>query len=204
MRMIGPLTGADARAYRQPPTAASAVPTAARARMKVKRRGRATQRPTGASATARCEGGCRCGCRCARVDAPAPSTQHLSHVYFLSCSMTALACAASGDVGSASMTFSNIFVAPSLSPLLSATSAELEDRLAPVRIRVGRLLVPLGRFVGLALRELHLAEVVEHFLARAEALGGGGQRRTRRRPDRPSRGSSCRCRSSPCRCSDRS
>jgi hypothetical protein len=35
MTMIGPLTGADARAYRHPPTAASAVPTAVNARMMV-------------------------------------------------------------------------------------------------------------------------------------------------------------------------
>jgi hypothetical protein len=40
--MIGPLTGADARAYRHPPTAARAVPSAARKMMKVNRRGRDT------------------------------------------------------------------------------------------------------------------------------------------------------------------
>jgi hypothetical protein len=40
MMMIGPLTGADARAKRHPPTAASVVHSAARKMMKVKRRGR--------------------------------------------------------------------------------------------------------------------------------------------------------------------
>jgi hypothetical protein len=43
MTTIGPLSGADARAYRQPPTAARAVPSAARKMMKVKRRGRDTE-----------------------------------------------------------------------------------------------------------------------------------------------------------------
>src|SRR6185295_12713974 len=43
MTMIGPLTGADARAKRHPPTAASVVPSAARKMMKVKRRGRDTR-----------------------------------------------------------------------------------------------------------------------------------------------------------------
>src|SRR4051794_22766647 len=42
MIMIGPLTGADARAKRHPPTAASVVLSAARKMMKVKRRGRDT------------------------------------------------------------------------------------------------------------------------------------------------------------------
>jgi hypothetical protein len=40
MRMIGPLIGADARAYRQPLTAARAVLSPARRRMKVYRKGR--------------------------------------------------------------------------------------------------------------------------------------------------------------------
>src|SRR5260370_23368484 len=40
--MIGPLTGADARAYRHPPTAAAAAPSATRIRMKVYRKGRDT------------------------------------------------------------------------------------------------------------------------------------------------------------------
>src|SRR5882672_2236026 len=40
-RMMGPLTGAEARAYRQPPTAASAVPAAASTRINVYRKGRA-------------------------------------------------------------------------------------------------------------------------------------------------------------------
>src|ERR1700737_2311651 len=42
MRVIGPLTGADARAYRHPPTAAAAAPRATRIRMKVYRKGRDT------------------------------------------------------------------------------------------------------------------------------------------------------------------
>src|SRR4051812_37044032 len=42
MTTIGPLTGADARAYRQPPTAARTVPSAAKKRMKVNRSGRDT------------------------------------------------------------------------------------------------------------------------------------------------------------------
>src|SRR3984893_15987246 len=42
MRMIGPLTGADARAYRHPPTAAAAAPSATRMRMKGSRKGRDT------------------------------------------------------------------------------------------------------------------------------------------------------------------
>src|SRR6185295_16307054 len=88
--MMGPLTGADARAYRQPPTAARVVPSAARKRMKVNRRGRGTD------------------------------------PYFLSCSMTAFAWVASGDVGSAAITFSIILIVPSLSPLFSATSASLK------------------------------------------------------------------------------
>src|ERR1044071_9866339 len=40
IRMIGPLTGADARAYFQPPAAASAAAVAAMARMNVKRNDR--------------------------------------------------------------------------------------------------------------------------------------------------------------------
>src|SRR5215470_7419160 len=44
MTTIGPLSGAEARAYRHPPTAARAVPSAARKMMKVKRRGRDTAR----------------------------------------------------------------------------------------------------------------------------------------------------------------
>src|ERR1051326_1193903 len=40
--MIGPLTGADARAYRPPPTAASTVPRAAKKMMTVKQTGRDT------------------------------------------------------------------------------------------------------------------------------------------------------------------
>jgi hypothetical protein len=39
---IGPLTGADARAYRHPPAAARTVPTAASTRMNVNRKGRDT------------------------------------------------------------------------------------------------------------------------------------------------------------------
>jgi hypothetical protein len=42
MTMIGPLTGEEARAYRQPPTAARVVPSAARKRMTVNRTGRDT------------------------------------------------------------------------------------------------------------------------------------------------------------------
>src|SRR4029079_16739715 len=40
MMMIGPLKGADARAYFQPPAAASAVPRATLARISVRRNGR--------------------------------------------------------------------------------------------------------------------------------------------------------------------
>jgi hypothetical protein len=47
MTMIGPLTGAYARAKRHPPTAASVVPSAARKMMKVKRRGRDTRLGSG-------------------------------------------------------------------------------------------------------------------------------------------------------------
>jgi hypothetical protein len=47
MRMIGPLTGADARANRHPPTAASAMARAARKTIKVKRRGRDKELPGG-------------------------------------------------------------------------------------------------------------------------------------------------------------
>src|SRR6266850_5566349 len=50
----------------------------------------------------------------------APSTRH---PYFLSCSITALACAASGDVGSAAITFSSALMVASLSPLFNCTSA---------------------------------------------------------------------------------
>ncbi len=41
MRMMGPLTGADARAYRQPLTAARQMLSATRTRMKGYRKGRA-------------------------------------------------------------------------------------------------------------------------------------------------------------------
>src|SRR5712692_3372579 len=40
MMTIGPLTGAEARAYRQPPNAARPVPRPASPRMNVKRKGR--------------------------------------------------------------------------------------------------------------------------------------------------------------------
>src|SRR6266571_8844980 len=43
IRMFGPLTGADARAKRQPPTADSPVASAASTTMNVKRKGRATE-----------------------------------------------------------------------------------------------------------------------------------------------------------------
>src|SRR5262252_6338891 len=88
-RMIGPGTGADARAYRQPPTAASVVPRATSTRMNVYRRGRAKDLET------------------------------LNAVDYRSCSITDLAWAASADAGSTARTRSIIAAALARSPLFS-------------------------------------------------------------------------------------
>ena len=134
--------------------------------MKVKRKGRDTEQDA--------------WCWVAQV--LGASTLTLSTVYFFSCSMTCLACAASGDVGSTAMTFSIILIVPSLSPLFSDTSASLNSGLPQDGVLVNRLLIPRGRFVGLPFREFHLAEVVEHFARRRGAVGrllqrllGGGE-----------------------------
>src|SRR5262245_52696074 len=122
MTTIGPLSGADARAYRHPPTAARAVPRAARKRMKVKRRGRDTDMPDD-------------GLRLAAM-AHGDHLEAMSHHHhFFSCSMTAFACAASCDVGSAVMTFSSALIVASLSPLFNCTSASLNSGLPHVPSR---------------------------------------------------------------------
>src|SRR3954462_1478481 len=64
--MMGPLTGAEARAYRQPPTAARAVPSATSPRMTLYRRGCATAFPVLLDLV---DGGfCEAGFRRFRVD----------------------------------------------------------------------------------------------------------------------------------------
>src|SRR5258708_18052756 len=141
MTTIGPLTGADARAYRQPPTAARTVPTAAKKTMKVKRRGRDTS----------------------------------ARLFFeLLDDLLRLRRFRRRRIGGDDFLERldrRVFVA-----LVQLHERELEERLAPARIHLGRLLVPAGGFVCGALRELHLAEVVEHLARRLRTLRRLGER----------------------------
>src|SRR5437867_5014958 len=96
IRMMGPLTGADARAYRHPPAAARPVQRAARKRIKAKRTVRFGRRDD--------TGG-----------------------YFASCSSAALACVASGEVGSTATTCVQLLTAVSVSPLFMAIVPSLNS-----------------------------------------------------------------------------
>src|ERR1700730_9996490 len=135
MRMIGPLTGDDARAYSHPPTAAAAAPSATRMRMKVYRKGRDTASLSPQLLLLellddrfrlRRLGRCR-------ID-----LDHFLH--HLRCS---------------------VFVA-----FVQGNETELEIRLAPRLVEVGRPLIPLAGLVGFSLGKLHFAEVVEDLPAR--------------------------------------
>src|SRR5436309_1956171 len=130
--MMGPLAGADARAYRHPPAAARTVPTAARIRMNVKRKGRDTRTTSWLMA--------------------------ISHLLFqLLYDLLRLS-----GLRRRGIDRDDLFQCLDggvLVAFVERHQGQLEQRLAPRWILVRRLLIRRRRFIGLTLREFHLAAV---------------------------------------------
>ena len=98
------------------------------------------------------------------------------NLFYLSWSITVLACAASADVGSTATTRCIRVAAFARSPRCIADMPSFRSGLPQFGSRRRRLLVPRQCFVGLPASRFDLAEVVEHFLAGALRLRRRAQR----------------------------